>query len=69
MNNREALIQGLQNGGDYETDACTVGYIRCPYCSSFDCSNEKLGNKYGTDEFREGCTLCKIEWLDKEFEG
>lgn len=64
MTNREVLIDSLKNGGEYHIDACTVDYISCPYYGS-ECLNPY---QYGEFKYKDYCTNCKIEWLDKEWE-
>lgn len=57
MTNREALIESLKND---DGDECTVDYITCPYTIGHKCDYDG-----GTDH--TPCTVCKIEWLEKEW--
>lgn len=56
MTNREVLINSLK---DKEVDECTVDYIACP--SSENC-NYDGGNDHSP------CDICKMKWLDEEWE-
>ena len=66
MTNRDALIQGLSNHSR-DCDIYTVEYLACPYYSSDDCLNKQRGNESGTQEYNDLCSVCKADWLEKEW--
>ena len=63
-----AVLTGSIDDGDASYESVAGYDIDCPYISSVDCLNEHEQNKYGTNEYREGCVRCKLAWLDRRYD-
>ena len=63
----EVLTDSIDDGGaSYES---TAKYdISCPYVRTDDCLNAHEMNGYGTDEYNNGCTRCKMAWLERIYD-
>ena len=62
-----ALTDDIDDGGaSYESVA--EYNINCPYYGSCDCLNHHEGNQYETEEYKNGCTRCKLAWLEREYD-
>lgn len=69
--NKDYLIAALTD----DIDDCGASYeavaryaIECPYNRNSDCLNDHEGNKYDTEEYREGCVRCKMAWLERQYD-
>ena len=62
--NREVLIQELTNPSEFPIE----DYLECPYYRDEDCLNDKSGFKVDSAGYNENCRVCKMAWLEKEWD-